>query len=147
MPVFRWGQAWDTFHDLEREVDQLLASVQQSMQLFRLGREYPPVNLYARPHEFLLTTEIPGVKPEDLEITVNQGVLTIRGQRLGPEGIPDEKYRRQERPRGRWQRSFPLPDRILEDELSAELSNGVLIIRLPRAPLPQPRQIKVIETK
>ncbi|GIX03904.1 MAG: hypothetical protein KatS3mg113_0910 [Planctomycetaceae bacterium] len=66
----RWINFWHRF--------------QQSMQLFRLGREYPPVNLYARPHEFLLTTEIPGVKPEDLEITVNQGVLTIRGQRLGP---------------------------------------------------------------
>jgi HSP20 family protein len=145
MAVFRWGQPWDPFRDLEREVDRLLASVSLSMQGLRFGRQFPPVNLFAVDNEFLLTAEIPGVKGEDLEITVANGVLTIKGKRLGPEGVPDERYRRQERARGVWERSFSLPERVEEDRISSDLTNGVLTIRLPRAPSPQPRQIKVID--
>lgn len=145
MAVFRWGQHWDAFHDFEREVDRLLASVSLSMQGLRFSRQYPPVNLYAVGNELLLTAELPGVRPEDLEVTVADGVLTIKGKRSGPEGVPDERYRRQERARGTWQRSFTLPERVEEEKLSAEIVNGVLTIRLPRAPLPQPRQIKVTD--
>uniref|UniRef100_A0A7C4LMA8 Hsp20/alpha crystallin family protein n=1 Tax=Schlesneria paludicola TaxID=360056 RepID=A0A7C4LMA8_9PLAN len=145
MAVFRWGQPWDPFRDLEREVDRLLASVSLSMQGLRFGRQFPPVNLYALDNELLLTAELPGVRPEDLEVTVADGVLTIKGKRLGPEGVPDERYRRQERARGTWQRSFSLPERVEEDRLSAEMANGILTIRLPRAPTPQPRQIKVAD--
>lgn len=145
MAVFHWGQHWDAFLDWEREVDRLLASVSLSMHRLRFDRQYPPLNLYAVGNELLLTAQLPGVRPEDLEVTVADGVLTIKGRQSGPEGVPDERYRRQERPRGTWQRSFPLPERVEEDKLSAELVNGVLTIRLPRAPLPQPRQIKVTD--
>jgi HSP20 family protein len=145
MAVFRWGQPWDPFRDLEREVDRLLATVSLSMQGLRFGRQFPPVNLFALEQEFLLTAELPGVRSEDLEITVADGVLTIKGRRLGPEGVPDDRYRRQERARGAWQRSFSLPERVEDERMSADLTNGILTIRLPRSPSPQPRQIKVMD--
>ncbi len=145
MAVFRWGQPWDPFRDLEREVDRLLATVSLSMQGLRFGRQFPPVNLFALEGEFLLTAELPGVKGEDLEITVANGVLTIKGRRTGPDGVPDERYRRQERARGAWERSFSLPERVEEEQISSDLTNGILTIRLPRAPSPQPRQIKVLD--
>lgn len=145
MAIYRWGQPWTPFHDLEREVDRLLASVSLGFQGVRLGRQFPAVNLYDLDDALLLTAELPGVKPEDLEVLVTNGVLTLRGKRLGPDGIPDERYRRQERLRGSWQRSIPLPERVLEAEVSAEFTNGLLRIRLPRAPLPLARQIKVVD--
>jgi HSP20 family protein len=145
MAIFRWGHAWDAFHDLEQEVDRLLAGVSLSFQGVRFGRQYPAVNVYDLETELLITAEIPGIKSEDLELTVADSVLTLRGKRAGTEGVPDERYRRQERPRGSWQRSLSLPERIQEDQLSAEFNNGVLKIHLPKAPNSQPRQIRITE--
>jgi HSP20 family protein len=146
MAIFRWGQqTWDPFRDLEREVDQLLASVSLSFQGLRVGRQYPPINVYELENELLLIAELAGAKPDALEVTVAEGVLNIRGRHNGPEGVADDKYRRQERPRGVWQRSLPLPDRILEDRMSAEFTNGVLKIRLPRGAATQARQIQVLD--
>ncbi|MBM4074425.1 MAG: Hsp20/alpha crystallin family protein [Planctomycetes bacterium] len=143
MAVFRWGQAWDPLRDLEREVDRLLASVSLSFQGVRFGRQYPPVNVYEVDDELLLTAELPGTRPEDLEVLVADGVLTIKGKRNGPVGVADDHYRRQERPRGNWQRSLTLPALIQEDKLSAEFTNGILKVRLPKAPTTTPRQIPV----
>lgn len=145
MAVFRWGQTWDPFRDLEREVDRLLASVSLGFQGVRFGRQFPAVNLYEIPGQLILTAELPGVRPEDLEVTVADGILTLRGKRGGAEGIADDRYRRQERLRGSWQRAIQLPERVVEEELSAEFSNGVLTMRLPRAPVSQPRQIRVLD--
>lgn len=145
MPVFRWGQTWDAFRDLEREVDRLLHNVNLTFQGLRLGRQYPLVNLYELEHEFLLTAEIPGTRLEDLELTVAGGILTIKGKREDPEGIADEKFRRHERFRGSWQRSLSIPNRVREDELAAEFNNGILKIRLPKADELKPRQIPVAE--
>lgn len=145
MAVFRWGHAWDPFHDLEREVDRLLAGVSLSFQGLRFGRQYPAVNVYDLDTELLITAELPGVKSEDLELTVADSVLTLRGKRSGPDGVPDERYRRQERPRGVWQRSLSLPERIHEEQMTAEFTNGLLKIHLPKAPTVQPRQIPITE--
>jgi HSP20 family protein len=145
MAVFRWGHAWDPFHDLEREVDRLLAGVSLSIQGLRFGRQYPAVNVYDLESELLITAEIPGVKAEDLELTVANGVLTMKGKRSGIDGVPDERYRRQERPRGVWQRSLSLPERIQDDLMTAEFVNGILKIHLPKAPSVQPRQIPISE--
>lgn len=146
MAVFRLGQNWNhSFRDLEREVDQLLKGVQMTFQGLRYGREYPPVNVFELKDEFLLTAELPGVQVEDLDLTISAGVLTIRGSRPEDEAPPDSSFRRQERAFGSWQRSLTLPDRVLEEELAAELTDGVLKIHLPKAPLEAARQILVSE--
>jgi HSP20 family protein len=145
MAVFRWGNAWEAFEDLEREVDRVLQGVNLQIQGVRVGRPFPAVNLYELPGEFLLTAEIPGTRREDLELTIAGGVLTIKGKRSQPEGVPEERFRRQERFRGAWQRSMTLPERVQDEALSAELSNGVLRIHLPKAPDVRPRQIAVVE--
>ena len=146
MPVFRWGQTWDPFRDLEREVDQLLANV-TLFHGIRFGRQYPPVNVYELDQELLLTAELPGTRVEDLEVLISDGVLTIKGKRSGPEGIADDRFRRQERPRGAWQRSLTLPTHIREEGMSAEFTNGILCIRLPKAEQSPPRQIPVTNGK
>lgn len=145
MPVFRWGHSWDPLRDLEREVDRLLRGVNLTVQGIRVGRQFPALNLYELPDEYLMTAELPGVKVEDLELTVVGGILTLRGDRKTPDGIDDDRYRRRERFRGAWQRSVTLPERIREELLSADFTNGILKIHLPKADELKPRQIPVAE--
>ena len=144
MPVFSWGQSWDSFRDLERDMDRLLESVNLTFQGVRPGRQYPAINVHELPDAFLLTAELPATTPEDLELTITSGVLTISGRREEKE-IAEERYRRQERPRGAWQRSLPVPERVQEDRLTAEFSDGVLTVHLPKAEETEPRQISVTE--
>jgi HSP20 family protein len=144
MPVFRWGHPWDAFQDLEREVDRLLSGVNIAFHGIRIARQYPAINLYELADEFLLTAELPGTRAEDLELTIVNGLLQIKGRREG-DGVPDERYRRQERFRGAWQRAISVPDRIREDALRAEFVDGILKVHLPKGEQEQPRRIPVTE--
>ena len=143
MAVFRLGQSWDPLRDLEREVDRLLQGVNLTFHGVRTGRQYPAVNLHESANEYILTSELPSTAPEDLDLTIANGVLTMSGQRRDESEIPEDRFRRQERPRGPWKRSLPLPERIQEDELSADFHHGVLVVRLPKAPQEEPRQIPI----
>lgn len=145
MAVFRWGNAFDAIRDLEREMDRWLRSVNFTMEGLRLGRPFPPVNIYELDDEFLLTAELPGTRVEDLELSVADGLVTLRGSSQAEDNVPEERYRRSERPRGRWERTLTLPSRVQEEQLHAELTNGVLRLHLPKAPSAQPRHIRVVE--
>lgn len=143
MPVFRWGRAWEQLGDLEREVDQLMRSVNLSLQGVRLGRQFPPINIYELDDAYLLTAELPGVLAEDFELTIQSGVLTLQGRREDPEGIHEDRFRRQERFNGAWKRSLTLPERIDEERPSAKFDNGVLKVLLPKLAETPVRRIPV----
>ncbi len=143
MALFRWGHSWPEFRDLEREVDRLLQTMNATFQGFRIGRLFPPINVYELDDEYLLTAEVPGVSPDDLELTVADGILTLKGCRENPQDVPEERYRRRERATGYWERSIDLPDRVEEDKLRASLNNGVLIVHLPKAAASVPRRVPV----
>lgn len=145
MAVFRWGHAFDAFRDLEREVDRLMRSL--TLEGFRVGRPFPAVNLYELPDEFLLTAEVPGVLVDDLELSVANGLLSLKASRTGQPGVPEERFRRSERPVGAWERTFSLPEKVREDEMFAELTHGVLSVHLPKAPSGAIRQIPVTESE
>lgn len=145
MAFFRWGHSWSPLHDLEREVDRFLRGVNLSIHGIRAGRQFPLVNIYELEDEYLLTSEIPGNAVSELELTVESGMLTLKGVRNDVKDVPEEKFRRQERFRGNWQRSVALPDRVIEEELRAEFNNGVLKIHLPKAKQTEPRKIQIVE--
>ena len=143
MPIFRLGQNWDPLRDFEREVDRLLRDVNVTFQGVRFGPRYPLFNLYECDDRFLLTAEIPGTRLEDLEVTVADGLLTLKGDRKSQAGSA-EVFRRQERFQGQWQRAVQLPDRIQQEQLEASLTDGVLVITLPKVTETQLRQIPVV---
>jgi len=145
MPIFRWGRNWDPLRDLEREVESLLQSVNLTFHGIRFGNQYPAVNLLECEDEYLLTAEVPGIRTEDLDITVAGGVLTLAGKRSDTDDIPEDRFRRRERFRGSWQRSFRLPERVQDDKLNAEFNNGVLKIHLPKAESVKPKRIPVVD--
>jgi HSP20 family protein len=144
MRLFRWGSAFEAFRDLQREMDRLLESVNSATEGLRYGRPYPAVNIYDADTEFLITVEVPGIAVGDVELSMANGVLTMKGNRVDSQPVSADQFRRSERPGGHWERQFSLPERIQEEAIRAELKNGVLLLRLPKSPSTQPRQIPVL---
>lgn len=145
MPVFRWGSTLEAFRDLEREMDRWVRSMDLAFEGLRLGRPFPSLNLFELEDEFLIAAELPGCEASDLELNVASGVLTMRGSRPKTGDVPEEHYRRSERPSGPWERTISLPDRVDEQKIRAELTHGLLRLHLPKLPETAPRQIQVID--
>lgn len=144
MTNFPWQGGWDPFRELQREMGKLLDGL-DPFQLHRLRnvREYPPLNIHDAGDVYVLTAQIPGMAPDEVELTISGETLTMRGERKRPEGVKDESYRRQERPVGRWSRTITLPDRVDSAQVSASFANGILVVQLPKAESAKPRHITV----
>jgi HSP20 family protein len=112
-------------------------------QPLRHVRQYPPINVYDAGEGYILSAQLPGLAPEDVELTITGETLTMRGERKRPEGVKDDNYRRQERPVGRWSRTITLPDRVDCTQVSASFTNGILTVNLPKAESAKPRHISV----
>lgn len=145
MPIFRWGNPLHAFPDLEREMDLWMRSMDLAIEGLRLGRPFPALNVFVTDSSFLITAELPGCDPDELEIHVGSGTLTLRGERSLQGTIPEEKFRRSERPSGPWERTVTLPERIDEQQIRAEFTNGLLKLHLPKLPTTAPRQIKIAD--
>lgn len=137
-----WQRRWDPFHELQREVGRLFETL-EPLQTWRLARPFPPVNVYDAGDRYILTAPVPGMVPEEIDLSITGETLTLRGERKRAEGVADESYRRQERPFGRWMRTVTLPDRVEGDQVSASCAQGVLMVTLPKAESARPRQITV----
>jgi HSP20 family protein len=137
-----WQRRWDPFRELQREVGRLLESL-DPFQSARRVQAYPPVNLYDAGDRYILAAQLPGLMPNEIELTITGETLTVRGERKRPEGVKDDSYRRQERPMGRWQRTLTLPDRVDSQQVAASFANGILAVSLPKAESARPRHITV----
>ncbi|NWG13634.1 MAG: Hsp20/alpha crystallin family protein [Acidobacteria bacterium] len=93
----------------------------------------PSVDIYETDEAFFLIAELPGVRQEDIRIEVSGSELSIRGERRYEAACLPEIYQRLEAPRGRFHREFTLPARLIGDAISANLKDGVLEVRLPKA--------------
>ena len=136
--------SWDPFRDFEREVGRIFGAMGPVPH--RLPRGIPPVNLYEVADRYVLTTQLPGMAPDEVELSITGETLTIRGERRRPEGVAEEGYRRQERALGRWTRSVTLPERVRAEEVAATFAHGVLTVTLPKAEPVRTRQINVAAT-
>ncbi len=110
---------------------------------WRRTRPYPPVNLYGNEEKLVLTSEIPGLKSENLDIKVEGRSLTIRGTRHAPELSEDECFTCRERGHGDFERTLTLPYEIESDKVEANYDKGVLMVHLPRAESSKPRKIEI----
>jgi HSP20 family protein len=142
MSASLWGRRWDPLHDLQREVHRLFDTL-EPVPGWRVPRPYPPLNLYEAEDRYILSAEMPGVSPDEIELSLTGETLTLRGERKRPEGVAEDQYRRQERVHGRWSRSVTLPQRVDASAVTANCSGGILTIELPKAEESRPRQIAV----
>jgi len=125
---------------LRREIDRLFEDT--------FGREggnfTPAVDIKENEKEIRLELELPGLKPEQVEIIAENGVLTVRGEKRSErkEG-EDNRYQVVERSYGTFVRTFQLPQGVDEDQIKAEFEQGVLSLSIPKAALPQPKRIQI----
>ena len=105
----------------------------------------PLVDITEDEKEFLLKAELPGVKREEVKVTVEDGVLTLTGERRFEQEEREKRYHRIERAYGSFMRSFTLPEGTPADKVAAEFKDGVLLVHLPKALTPKasPMEVKV----
>ena len=107
------------------------------------ARWVPAVDVHESDKEITLRTELPGLSNEDVELTVEQGRLTVQGEKRFEKEESDGEYRRVESRYGTFYRSFPLPDSIDQDNIAAHFDNGVLNVTLPKTEAAKPKKIDV----
>jgi HSP20 family protein len=103
----------------------------------------PSVDITEDEKEFLVKAELPDVKKEDIKVNVENGVLTITGERKFEKEEKGKKYHRIERAYGNFTRSFTLPEAVKADKVAAEFKDGVLNVRLPKDEAAKPKSIAV----
>jgi HSP20 family protein len=111
--------------------------------LMNRGTWIPPVDIYQNGKELILKAELPDMKREDIDITIEEHTLTIKGEKKLDTDVKDENVRRIERLYGSFTRSFTLPPTVDASNVSAEYKDGVLTLRLPIREEAKPRQIHV----
>lgn len=133
----RLGRFWDPWKDFERMQRSL------SGRTFPSTAEFPPVNVWTSGDEAILTTEIPGVDPKSIDISVVGKTVTIRGSR-NPENLGEgASYHRRERWTGQFTKSVEMPFSIEASKVEAKFSRGILRITAPRAEAEKPKKIAV----
>src|SRR5437868_2566507 len=105
----------------------------------------PSVDVYEKDGNLVVKAELPGMKKEDIEVTLDRGDLLIRGERKAESEVKEENYYRVERAYGSFYRRIPLPFEVKPDQITATYKDGVLEVRLPKPPQeqsqPQPQRI------
>jgi HSP20 family protein len=140
---------WDPFRELEEVSDRLNrmfarpATRTNGKETMTVADWAPTVDISETDGEYQIKAEIPDVKKEDVKVTVEDGVLTIQGERKQEKEEKGKRYHRIERSYGSFVRSFSLPDVIDEEKVKAEFKDGVLSLHLPKSEKAKPKAIEV----
>ena len=140
---------WDPFRELsalQNRMSRLFAEQQYGAdreESLTAGAFVPPVDIYEDEHSIQLKLEVPGIDQKDLDVKVENNVLTVSGERKFEKEEKEENFRRVERRYGSFTRSFTLPNTVNPEDVSADYNDGVLKIRLGKRAEAKPKQIKV----
>jgi HSP20 family protein len=145
---------WDPFQDLlaiQDEMNQLFGratggqSVQGRSQQGQTGQRLwaPALDISERKDAYVVTVEVPGVNADDLDITLEDGLLTIQGERQFTSESSEQQYHRVERRYGSFRRSITLPAQVKAEAIEASFENGVLEVIVPKAEEAKPKKITV----
>lgn len=135
---------WDPFRELmgmRAEMDRLMQGAQGESRV--PSRWAPSADVIENDREVVITAELPGVKDSDVEITVQDGMLRIAGERHLQDEVSREHYHRIERSYGGFERWFPLPAGVDEGDIHAAIAYGVLRVTIPKPRATEPRRIAV----
>ncbi len=145
MAIVRWDPFRD-FGQLQERINRVFSDAygRTDEGLLTSGSWVPPVDIYQNgDHELVLKVELPDMSRDDIDVTVDNGTLTITGEKKVSSQVKEEQYHRVERRYGQFSRSFSLPPTVDASKVAAEYKNGVLTVRLPLREDAKPRQIKV----
>ena len=146
MKLTQWNPGRD-FSQLQDRINRLFTDAygrSPEEGLMSQGTWIPPVDIYQNnKHEIVLKAELPDMKLEDIQVTVDNNTLTIQGEKKLTAEVKEDQFQRIERAYGTFSRSFSLPPNVDASKLAAEFKNGVLTVRIPLSEEAKPRQIQV----
>jgi HSP20 family protein len=143
MPIFFDYNPFQELERIQRQMDRLSQSMTGAERYTRRGGVYPLVNISEDADHIFVRAELPGVNPEDLDITIQDQQLTLRGQRKIPAEEKNVNYHRRERDSGYFRRILRLPAQIDPNKVEAASKDGILTITLAKPEVVKPRQISV----
>lgn len=142
----RTYEPWSLLNQFRRDIDKMFDSSSDQTSgdsAIATSAWVPAVDIKEEGQQFLIKADIPGVDPKDIEIAMENGVLTIKGERQTESQEEGKNYKRVERVHGTFYRRFSLPDTANPDKITANGKNGVLEITIPKREVAQPRKITV----
>ena len=134
MAIVRWTDPFREFAQLQDRLNRAFSDAygRSDEGLLSSGSWMPPVDIYQNgEHELVLKAELPDMTREDIDVTVDNGTLTIKGEKKLSGEVKEEQFHRVERAYGTFSRSFSLPSTVDATKIAAEYKNGVLSITLP----------------
>ena len=138
---------WEPFRratSLQDQVNRLFSDVlERKSEESSLTAWAPSVDIYETEHELVVKADLPEIDPKDLDIRVENNILTIRGERKFEKNVSEENYLRVERAYGSFARSFTLANTVNSEAIKADYQNGVLTLSIPKREEAKPKQIKV----
>lgn len=142
-PTWNRGSLFDEFELVRRQMDRLASSMGQGTWREPFAGVFPLVNITESPNAFYLRAELPGIKADDLDISVSGNQLSISGERKLADEPSGARYHRRERESGRFSRVVSLSAQVDTSKVEARSDNGILTVVLPKAEIAKPRQISV----
>ena len=143
---------WDPFQDLRTAQDEMTQMSPMLAHALGLNSQQanarapawvPALDISERKDAYLVTVELPGLKSEDLDITMEDGLLTIQGERHFANDSSEQQFHRVERRYGAFRRAITLPAHVMAEGIQASVDNGVLQILVPKAEEAKPKRIQV----
>jgi len=138
-------EPWNLMNQWRRDMERVLGQEDEEGNYSKVTTAAwaPAVDIKEADDAFVLHADLPGVKPDDIEVNMDNGVLCIKGSRHSEAEEKSEKYSRIERVSGSFYRRFSLPDTADAEKITARCSDGVLEVRIPKHEKLQPRRISV----
>jgi len=143
MPIFFDYEPFQEWERIQRQMDRLMQGMVGAERLPRRVGVYPLVNISEDPDNVFVRAELPGVNPEDLEITIKDQQLVLRGERKIPTAEKGVNFHRRERESGFFRRILRLPAQVDPNKVEAACKDGILTITLAKPEVIKPRQISV----
>jgi len=139
--------AFRNLSSLQEQVNRLFQSNSSGRENSNLTSWAPAVDIYETENELVVNADLPGIDEKDLDIQVENDMLSIRGERKFDQKVTEDQYLRIERTYGSFSRSFGLPNTVNKEAVKAHYRNGVLTVELPKRAESKPKQVKVNVTK
>lgn len=146
LPVLRNSKtlapAWSTLDEFEREFSRFFDGTTRPLATMP-GAWAPAVDVHETNDAYILHADLPGMRKEDISITVKDNAITVQGERKREEKTEEKGYTRYERSHGAFARSFTIRDGFAADKVEAAYADGVLTVTLPKLEASKPRQVDV----
>ena len=145
MELVRWERV-EGVNRIQSRINELFEDAlgrTRAQQSAAAGVWYPPVDILESKDSYLIRAELPGMRKEDLKTEVNEGILTLSGERKLEEPASGVEYHRVERVTGKFSRSFHVPQTVNPDGIKATYKDGILEVQVPKADEAKPRQIAI----